>query len=398
MKKYRYIDIVFIIAAGVFLCFFVSLRVVVKEILVDRMGVQLPWFNYVLYDLNTTIEMPEEETSFEGDIEGYVKKYKYKLNAYTTSAMAYNQNINEIVIRIKNRLVDIPVTYSSMRYAAAPSENVIAFSAYLEEKGIPFLYIVTPTIESVMCRAGEMRLEDDYIGERHWFLLQNLNEAEITTVDLAQELAEADLRSYDESAHWFPGSALYSVEIISEYLNRYGFEFDSSLYYKENTWDYFQDKEEWTKIIYDKCGYQYSLPIPNGAKGMNFRLEYEDVENGWTVREGNFEDVFLQQPDEFSTREYHGFSVLSNYRLHRLYNENAGHNAEKRILIIGDSFNYFIADYLAVDVGSIDVIHNATYVPSIREHIEGTNPDIVLIVYHTGEMYESVTEEAYKLD
>lgn len=398
MKKCRYIDVIFIIVAGVFLCFFVSLRVVVKEILVDRKGVQLPWFQYVLYDLNTTVEMPEEENPFKGDIESYVKKYKYKLNAYTTSAMAYNQNVNEIVSYIKNRLVDIPVTYSSMRYAVAPSEKVIDFSAYLEEKGIPFLYIATPTIESILCRAGEMRLEDDYIGERNWFLLQNLKEAGITTVDLAQELADAGLRSYDTSAHWFPGSALYSVKIISEDLNTYGFEFDSSLFNEDDTWDYFQDKEEWKELIYDKCGYQYALPVPNGADGMNFRLEYEDVTRGELVREGSFEDVFLQQPEEFSYREYHGFSVVSNYRLHRLYNEDARHNAEKRILIIGDSFAFFIADYLAVDVGKVDVIHNATYSPSIREYIMETNPDIVLMVYHTGEMHESVTEEAYKLD
>lgn len=393
MKKCRYIDVAFIILVGVFLSLFLSLRIVVKEILVDRMGVWLSGFNYILYDLNTTIEVPEEELSFRGDIEGYVEKYKYKLNAYTTSAMAYNQNINVVASYIKKKLVDVPSAYSSMRYVSIPSESVIAFSSYLGEKGIPFLYISTPSRASILCRTGEMELEDNYISERSWFLLQNLKAAGITTIDLAQKLAEIGLKNYDVSGHWFPDCALYSAEVVSEYLNRYGFEFDSSLFYKDNTWDYFQDKEDWKKLIYDKCGYQYAFPIPSCTKGMNFRLEHEGV-----VREGKFEDVFLQTPNEFTWDAYHSFSVVVNSTLYRYYNANAGHNAEKRILIIGDSFNWILADYLAVDIGKIDVIYNASWTSSIREYIAEINPDIVLMVYNDAEFSEIYTEQAFELD
>lgn len=393
MKKCKYADVVFIIVAGVSLCLFVSLRIVVKEILVDRTGMKLPWFSYILYDLNATVEMPEEEASVQSGMETYIKKYKYKLNAYTTSAMAYNQNINAAASYIKEKLIDTPSTYSSMRYVYAPSENVIAFSSRLEEKGIPFLYISTPSRESILCRAGEMRMEDNLISERSWFFLQNVKKSGIITIDLAGELAEANLKSYDASSHWFPECALYSAEIISEYLNRYGFEFDSSLFNKDNTWDYFQDKEDWKKLIYDNCGYQYAFPIPDCAKGMNFRLEHEG-----TVREGKFEEVFLQVPGEFTAGAYHGFSVVSNLTLHRYYNATAKHNAEKRILIIGDSFNWILADYLSVDVGKIEVIHNASYTPSLLAYITETNPDIVLMIYNDAEFYEVYTEQAFDLE
>lgn len=393
MKRCRYMDIVFIVATGVFLCLFVSLRIVVKEILVDRMGVMLPGFQYILYDLNTTVEKPEGESFSRGSVEEYVEKCRYKLNAYTTSAMVYNQNINVIVSSVKKKLVDVPAAYSAMRYVSEPSKNVIAFSSYLEEQGIPFIYISTPRPESILCRTGEMELKDYYISERSWFLLQNLKETGITTIDLAQELADIGLKSYDTSIHWFPACALYSAEVISEYLNRYGFGFDSSLFDEDNTWDYFQNQGQWQKLIYDKCGYQYVFPIPNAATGMRFRLEHEG-----TVREGEFEDVFLQEPGEFTDSAYHGFSVVSNSTLHRYSNADAGHNAEKRILIIGDSFNWILADYLAVDIGKLDVIHNASYTSSIREYIEETNPDIVLMVYNDAEFSEVYTEQAFDLD
>lgn len=50
---------IFLIIVGVSLCLFISLRVIVKEIFVDRMGVWHSCFEYILYDLNTTIEISE---------------------------------------------------------------------------------------------------------------------------------------------------------------------------------------------------------------------------------------------------------------------------------------------------------------------------------------------------
>lgn len=393
MRRCRYIDVFFILAAGVSLCLFISLRIVVKEIFVDRLNLWHPSFEYILFDLNTTIDMSEGEHISQTGIEKYVEKYKQKLNAYTTSAMIFNQNINMVVEYVNKRLADIPTAYSAMRYVSSPSENVIDFSSYLEERGIPFLYVSAPCYESILCREGNLRLQDNCNSERSWFLLQNLKEAGVKTVDLADELAEAQLKDYDVSKHWFPVCALYSAEILSERLNQYGFEFNPSLFHQDNAEDYFQDKEEWRKLIYDNAGYEYSFPIPVCTKDMRFRLEHEGE-----VLEGSFEDVFLQPPDEYMAYAYHGFSVVSNSTLYCYYNQDAGDNAGKRILIIGDSFNWILADYLSVDIENIDVIYNATFTSSIRKYIEETSPDIVLMVYNDVELAEANTAEAFRMD
>lgn len=323
----------------------------------------------------------------------YVEKYQHKLEAYTTSAMIYNQKINTIVSSLNKELVNIPTAYSAMRYIAEPLEHVIDFSSYLEECGIPFFYISTPSYESILCREGELQLQDNCNSERSWFMLKNLNEADVSTLDLAKELSTINLKSYDISGHWFPICALYSAEMVSEVLNQYGFSFDPSFFYEINSRDYFEDKEEWKAEIYTNCGYQYSFPIPIGTRGMTFRLEHEGL-----VREGAFEDVFLQPPDKFTTSPYHGFSVVSNSTLYRYYNENTHNNKGKKLLLIGDSFNWILADYLAIDIERIDVIHNASYVPSIRDYIMETVPDMVLMIYSDAEFSEVYTEQAFYLD
>lgn len=389
MKLYKYIDTILIIIVCTVLCIFVNMRIVTKEILIDELGLSVPGADYILYDLNTTVEMPGNaglKTGFSYVIE----KCKYKLSAYTTSAMAYNQKINTIVNRVDNQLVNVPTAYSSRRYVSGPSENVIDFASLLNQSNVPFLYIQTPSYNSILCREGYRQLHEDVLSERSWYMLQNLNEAGIGTIDFAQELANIGFKDYDASNHWFPSGALYSASVLSQHLNQYGFEFEPALFDQNRTWDFLQMREDWTKVIYENCGYQYSYPIPDCTKNMLFELEHEGI-----VINGRYEDVFLRIPDKFTTNAYHDFSSLTNSTLYRLHNVNTAHNAGKRILVIGDSFNWVLSAYLIIDIEYIDVIHNASYVSDIKEYIDDTEPDLVLVVYNDAEFSDIYTEQAF---
>lgn len=394
MKLYRYLDVFFICLASIILCMFVCARILVKEVLIDKCNLTFAGAEYILYDLNTTIEMPASESEEQGfDIEKTVEECKYKLTAYTTSAMAFNREIDSVVNYIDTKLINIPATLSNIRYVLEPSDHVIDIAGFVKEADIPFLYVSTPNKDSVLCRMGNETLYEHELSERNWYLLQNLKEAGIDVIDLAQDLADAEMTKYDVSNHWFPENALYAAGVVAQRLNQYGFEFDLSVFDLNNTTDYFEDKEEWEKIIYDNTGYVYSFPIPRAVGNMTFTLEHEG-----TITEGAYSEVFLKVPDAYTEAAYHGLSVVSNSTLYEFHNLNTQNNKGKRILIIGDSYNWILSDYLIADIEYIDVIHNASYSESIRGYIEKTKPDMVLVIYNDAEFVEIYTQQAFEFD
>lgn len=90
--------------------------------------------------------------------------------------------------------------------------------------------------------------------------------------------------------------------------------------------------------------------------------------------------------------------MVSNSTLHEFHNLNTQNNKGKRILIIGDSYNWILSDYLIADIEYIDVIHNASYSESIRGYIEKTKPDMVLVIYNDAEFVEIYTQQAFEFD
>ena len=392
MNRYKYLDVIMICLIEAILCVFIWTRIVTKEILIDQYHLSSPITKFILYDLNTTIDVPTTETDTQNSyIIHKIEKYKHKLMAYTTSAMIFNKQINLAVTYIDGKLQTAPSTLENRKYVEVPSENVINFAHFVEEQNIPFMYVSTPSLDSIKCRMGDEKIQEHQLSERSWYLLQNLRDAGVDTVDLAEELADAQKQQYDLSSHWFPESALYAAGIVAERVNRYGFEFNSAIYYNTSDCiDYFQDKEDWKEVIYNNSGYSYSFPIPKQNKNMIFSLEHEG-----TVREGTFEEVFLQEPNEYTDSAYHGFSVVQNSTLYKYHNLNAVDKVGKKILIIGDSFNWILADYLITDIEYLDVIHNATFTESIQSYICKTKPDMVLIIYNDAEFVNIYTAEAY---
>lgn len=394
MKRFRYFDVVFILTFSALLFGFVSLRVFTKEILMDRLGLSVPGSQCILYDLNTTIDPPPEaEGGPESRYMALVRRYRGKLEAYTTSAMAFNRQINTLVEGLNRRLANVPATYSNLRYIAAPAENTADFASYLEERGVPFLYAATPCRDGVLSRQGEKKAYENSLAERGLLSLKLLREEGVPVLDLGEDLAAAGLTDYDTSSHWFPESALYSARVLAEALNTCGFSFRPELFDARDAWDYLERTPELSAAIEARYGYRYSLPIPNAAEGMTFTLTHEGSEFS-----GTFPEAYLRTPNGAGGEAYHGFSRTVNSTLHRFHNPDCGDNAGKRLLIIGDSFDWLLASYLSVDIEWIDVIHNASFAPSLRQYIQETAPDMVLVVYNDAEFVEIYTEEAFQFD
>ena len=56
-------------------------------------------------------------------------------------------------------------------------------------------------------------------------------------------------------------------------------------------------------------------------------------------------------------------------------------NHDKKILILSDSFGFYLNTYLACDIGEIDIIHPMAFDGSIRSYVDVMNPDAVIVLY-----------------
>ena len=55
-------------------------------------------------------------------------------------------------------------------------------------------------------------------------------------------------------------------------------------------------------------------------------------------------------------------------------------NQGKKILMLQDSFGYFMSTYLALDIPRIDLINMQNFTGSIRTYIEKNKPDVVVVL------------------
>ena len=62
MNRYKYLDVIMICLIEAILCVFIWTRIVTKEILIDQYHLSSPITKFILYDLNTTIDVPTTET------------------------------------------------------------------------------------------------------------------------------------------------------------------------------------------------------------------------------------------------------------------------------------------------------------------------------------------------
>jgi hypothetical protein len=59
-------------------------------------------------------------------------------------------------------------------------------------------------------------------------------------------------------------------------------------------------------------------------------------------------------------------------------------NADKKILLLQDSFSHYSTSFLACDMGAVDTIYLPAFSGSVRSYIEQTKPDAVVLMYAEG--------------
>jgi len=286
--------------------------------------------------------------------------------------------------------------YGDALYVEQVQKNVLALKDFCVSVDIPFAYFATPCPNNTAFYNNELEKIDNFtIINRSHALTNGISLSGVNTTVIAEEAASDDnIIEFDSSSHWFSKDALYTARLISDKLNQeYGFDIDVSVFNSDNYEDILERYPDIKEKIQLNTGYEYEFLVPQ--KANDFVMTYAE---GQAIYTGNFEEVFLKSVDNWNLDggAYHGMTVISNSTIHDICNESSV-NCNKKVLIIGDSFNWPVAMYLSQGVREVIVIHNASFTGSIETYIKATNPDAVLMVYNDAEFYEIYTEDAFDL-
>ena len=198
--------------------------------------------------------------------------------------------------------------------------------------------------------------------------------------------------TFDSSNHWKPADGLNCARIILHKMyNDYNFDLDYHVLDKENFYDLTSKYPQIKSIIEDRFGYCFSVLSPINSPCIE--LIYAEGE----PIIGSYESVIFNPIESWNMDggAYHNVYTISNFLINSIHNDEAFCN--KKVLIIGDSFNWPVGSYLSLACEDVTIIHNASFIGSLISYIKKMNPDMVIMVYNDAEFYETYKEDAYFL-
>lgn len=223
-------------------------------------------------------------------------------------------------------------------------------------------------------------------------VLAHLNEQEIETLDLRQEMhrwVQEDHVSwhsffFNTDHHWKPESALRAAKIVGHKLDGYGIDVDDSHYVLDDfdlevlsAWFLGSDGRHATlsRVAPD----DFSVLHPKFATQVHFEvpeLKIDDV--------GDFEITY--DNEAVAQRGFYHCNAYSMYG----HSDRAVVNIEnllmpisnKKVLLIRDSFCDTMGPFLALGVRNVMLLDIRHFTGSVRKYIETHKPDVVVLMYY----------------
>ncbi|WP_026655849.1 hypothetical protein [Butyrivibrio sp. AE3003] len=393
-----------IVWAQIFICCIVVLCVIGVTIIYPNGNSQSKLAGFLLENvtIQTMIEDDKwrEEYPFdEGWIDYYVlwvKKVEKSISNYCTLSFPKSEKINAVVSIYKDRLMHYHITSISSigdnwNYVAKCVDNVVELKKEINMLGVPFFYVQTPLDASIQYYKDKTLEEDDLnIAERSYCFTSSLEKEGVDIINIARDYPGTI--SFESLSHWKASDGLDCTKIIAEKLrNDYGFDIDLQLFEEGNYYDLVSRYPKIKKKIFDNCGYDFKVPCPYS----NPEISHIYAEGEPNI--GTFRDIIFTPVSNWSLEGgvYHNVFTITNSLINSIHNESA--LAGKRVLMIGDSFNWPVGSYLSLACEDVTIIHNASFTGSIIEYIKNMKPDIVIMVYNDAEFYEMYTEDAFFL-
>lgn len=306
--------------------------------------------------------------------------------------------------RIINNIIFLDNNY--LTYVESPlddgiiQENAAAvadFRDFLRERNIPLLYVNAGSkVDPADPQMPGMLRNKENTNQRGDALLQALAQHGIDYIDMRDEMHRAGLNWYDAyyitDHHWKTETGLWAAGIIADKLNNfYGFSFDS-VYFNPTSYN----METFPGIFLGNEGRQVSrnFIMPEDYTCILPRFEtdfYIEIPSKGVTLDGAYKDTLydyehLQTCLKYNDRDF--FNKPDPYYSIRWRNDPVGiiknhlvtNNQGKKILMIQDSFAWYLTTYLACDISEINMLHFG-FEGSIRAYVKEYKPDMVIILY-----------------
>jgi len=433
-KSERVIAYIFIAIVIFFFCFII-LRVVTRQVFVKHFGMSNSIIDLIFFDadaLNNVENFATGENDgeisinwqelypFDGKVqttdkdindhkllasyETIVKSVKNKIELYTTDFLPWYKKMAELANEYEKTLEwNIAgyteyngITQINGQYLASLSaevdvsetaESTIEFAKYCKEKGIDFTYIQQP---SKICMYEDENISGstDYSNQNMDAFLEFLKKAGVDTYDHRIDIHSEGLNHhnlfYNTDHHWRAENGLWASQHILNYLNsQCGYNFDSSVLDSDNyTYDVYPDwflgsegKKVTLKVVDPD---DFTLIYPNYKTFIHYQIPNLGIDEY-----GSFEITYdMECVDEIDYYNKNPYAAYNHADAPLILINNMMIDEGPRVLIIHNSFANCEIPFLAMSVKYLDAIDLRYFTGSIRNYIEQTNPNIVIVTYN----------------
>ena len=441
-----------LIGLCVFLLFLFLLSIIVvtftRQVLVKRMGIHNAFTDFVFMDnddfnngddfqnssTNTNINWAEIYPFFSEDIpiesnevetetlvdviESKINNIEYKIDTYTSSALfgykkfvelscAFDELIdwNFASFAEYNGVVELPdgywTVYTKQKDITEHANALIELNEFCKNNGCEFLYIQAPY---KVCEYEDIQISgtSDYSNQNANQLLTALNNADVDVFDIRQSI-HAEGYSHHEmfyrtDHHWLTTTGLWAAQKTLEYCNeKYGFSAETS----RLSLDMFEQKlySSWFLGSHGKKATlartepdDFILLYPKYETKFHYYVPAEsiDAESDYSI---------IYDMEQIDSKDYYNLSPYGGYNhgnqpLVKINNQLDAD--DKKILIIHDSFGISFTSCLALCEAQVDSLDIRYFTGSVKNYIEQTNPDIVMVMYHAGTVGGEINWSTHK--
>ncbi len=403
----------------------IGLRLFTRAILVDRMGMNNAFTRLVLddetkphhADLGEAITPPEQVSIPQSGLLGSIDNLKYvyismtrqlieKTNYFANQQLVFRRPIVEAANGYDkfinwnlagyseyNNVIDMGEGYlTTFMNWVNIWDNVAAvaeFKQYLDSQGAPLLFVQIPN--KISRKDTKFNNVVDFYNVNADELIGGLKDHGIRTLDLrdSAEEQQIDYRSmfYNTDHHWRVEAGLWAAGQIGEELNRgFGFDIDPAVFNPDN-----YAVELFPSSFLGSLGKKVTLAR---AAPDDFALLRPKFDVSLTLQipaigldtTGGFDIIYdyaQLEIEDLYERELYGMHLHSAAVQHgfiRMVNKLVKEGRPK-VLMLGDSFNYVLTPYLALEFGQLDLVDLRHYKPALRDLIETEGYDMVIIAY-----------------
>ncbi|MCH5185679.1 MAG: hypothetical protein J1F64_06090 [Oscillospiraceae bacterium] len=321
----------------------------------------------------------------------FAKQPLLEFNGFISKICGVKITVGEnTVAEIGDGFLTYTYDYADTSYQA---KQTLKFNDFLERRDTRFLMMIPPfkvdgKDEKIISSLNDRTniIADEFISNV---------QSEVEIFDMRRSV-EKHGKEYLEmffktDHHWKPETGLEFTAKAAEVLrDDFGFDMNPSVYDKENfdvrvLKDYFLGSQgrkvtkgyahpEDISIITPKEHTDFSVNIPKTGLDIS----------------GDFETVFIDR-EQIDVIDYYNLSPYNAY-MHGdkpyIHIKNNLSGDGKRVLILKDSYAAVMVPYLAMQLDEIDVIDLRYYDGNIREFIEKTAPDTVIMICHPASLMD----------